>query len=77
MPEGAEYLWTMFLDLSRSRMFTDVGPLGIPYSEIDAWARLNGRSLAPWEVATLRDLDGAFLTVTAKLRRSQSNGSKS
>jgi hypothetical protein len=76
MPDGGDYLWTMFLDLSRSRMFTEAGPLGIPYSEIDAWARLNARTLAPWEVAVLRDLDGAFLTVTAKLRRSQ-NGSKS
>jgi len=76
MPDGGDYLWTMFLDLSRSRMFIDSGPLGIPPSEIDAWARLNARTLAPWEVAVLRDLDGAFLTVTAKLRRSQ-NGSKS
>ena len=37
------------------------GPSELAYSEIEAWSRLNGLRLSPWEVETLRTIDDAFL----------------
>lgn len=42
---------------------------------MDAWARLTGTALAPWEAAVLRNMDAAFLAVCAdEARKTTKNG---
>jgi hypothetical protein len=69
LPDGAGEIWETYRRIARARQYNEAGPLGIPCQEIDAWARLNRRSLSPWEVEVICDLDATFLAVWARLRR--------
>lgn len=66
MPPGMAYLLDWFLELDAARGSSGFGPSPIGYSEIEAWARLTGRLLLPWEVLTLRHLDACRLNVFAE-----------
>lgn len=61
LPASLTYLWGWFLELHETRSGNGFGPNPFTYAEIDAWARLTGRALAPWEVGGLRALDRAWL----------------
>jgi len=39
------------------------GAGGIPLTEIEAWCRLYGVSLTPWEIGTIKAMDSAVLSV--------------
>jgi len=56
LPKGLQHIWHWFADLS-----TTCGEGGIGYSEIQAWARLTGRSPAIYEVKLLKKLDKLYL----------------
>lgn len=47
------------------------GPLPIPFSEIDAWARLHG-GLDAWEIRLIRDLDAVWMA-DARARAEQAH----
>jgi len=61
LPDCAAYLWLWFLELHRARTGNGFGPNPIGYVEIDAWQRVTGRKLSPWEVDMMFALDGAFM----------------
>lgn len=63
-PLGVTALWECFTELAATR------PIGmaagaIPHTEIEAWQRLHGVRLSPWEVDTLKAMDHAALAAMA------------
>jgi hypothetical protein len=59
LPDLAVHVWKWFLELSRGR---DAGFAANPlkYSEIEAWCRLSGTRLEPWEIRAICRLDMAY-----------------
>jgi hypothetical protein len=66
LPEAAAHVWRWYCELAGT---TGEDPIGYP--DIDAWRRLTGRCLAPWEVAMLVRIDacGRKLAYEALRRR--------
>lgn len=60
-PVELGYVFAMFVELSAARGSTGFGPETLSFVEIDAWSRLTGTSLEPWEVRLIRDLDHVWL----------------
>lgn len=65
LPREMRYLWRTFLSLHRARGSNGFGPNAITWSEMDAYCRLTGTALDPWEVEAIRALDEAFLDAAA------------
>ncbi|AKR57123.1 hypothetical protein XM25_15235 [Devosia sp. H5989] len=64
-PLALTYLWQAYGRLRR-RCSTGLGLSPITLGEIDAFVRLTGSRLAPWEVETIERLDEAWLEANAK-----------
>jgi len=64
LPVEVQHLWGWFCDLSGARSGNGYGGNPISHIEIEAWSRLSGIRLTPWEVAVLRRADSAFLAAT-------------
>lgn len=64
-PDGA-LLWSWWRELASGRGNNGFGPLPISWADMDAWARLTGTPLSPWQAGTLRDMDNAFLARVAE-----------
>jgi hypothetical protein len=58
-PRGTESLWHVVVALSAQR----TEPVATPASEIDAWQRLHGVTLSPWEAETVQAADRACAAV--------------
>lgn len=59
-PPGCLSVWSAFIQLSRTRpQGMEAG--GITFAEIEAWQRLTGVALSPWELDTLVELDARLL----------------
>ncbi len=58
-PEGCEYLWNWFCELSRHRGSNGFGASPLRWQDIAAWARLMGTAPEPWELAALSAMDEA------------------
>lgn len=66
LPPLAAHVWGYFTDLARCRNYAGMGsPLPISYRDIEAWGRVTGNTLAPWELRAVLQLDAAFLTEPA------------
>lgn len=61
VPEAGEHLWSWFWSLERGRACGMNGPEPLAYAEIEAWARLTGTELRPWEVDALKAMDAVRL----------------
>jgi hypothetical protein len=61
MPLGCDELWHIFNELHGSRGSNGFGPARITYQDIDAFQRVNGLRLHPWELDAIRRADSAFL----------------
>lgn len=51
------YLWQAFHRLARRRAAGAAGPSPIGFRDIEAFVRLTGIRLAPWEIETIEELD--------------------
>lgn len=67
IPEGGEFLWETFWDLSLSRGNNGFSENPLSWQELHAFAVLNGLDLSPYQAATLRSMDRAYLIVRAEL----------
>lgn len=65
-PPEAWYLWEYFLRMSVRRTGNGYGPNALSSVEVEAWTRLNGVRLAPFESEALEGLEAKFLTHYAK-----------
>lgn len=59
-PDPLRYLWNVFIRLSNRRPVGFAAGL-IPWSEIDAFQRVTGFRLSPWEVQIVERLDMMFV----------------
>lgn len=57
LPRELAYLWRVFLKLSARRGSNGFAASPISYLDIDAFCRLTGTSLSPWEIELIEDLD--------------------
>lgn len=60
LPDGCEGVWRAFTDM-RASCPNGFSLARIPYSEMDAYQRVSGVSLAPWEVRAVRAVDRVFI----------------
>lgn len=62
-PGSLLYLWGWFIEIASARTGTGFGGINpIPWSELDAWARLRGITPTYFEIGVLRRLDQALLS---------------
>lgn len=69
LPRAVEHLWFWFLEIS---LGLDCGGGGYPsvtWQGIDAWARLTGRAIAPWEAMVLVRLGSLRVSIAAEASR--------
>jgi len=66
IPAAGEHLWRWFWELDSGRGGSGFGPNPIGWTEMKAWAELNGESLTPWEAQALKAIDGAAMAAMAK-----------
>ena len=71
LPLGCERLWSDFAEMHECRGSSGFGPQRITFTDMDAWQRMNGVTLAPWEITAIRKADNAFL---ASLPKPKTNG---
>jgi len=57
-PQEAFYLWEWFFELSNARHDCEKR---LQYSEIDAWSRLSGSNLKPYEFELITAMDAKFV----------------
>lgn len=65
-PSAGDYLWDIFIDMSRDRQDGPAGPQPFGPLLIQAWMELTGTMLSPAEVKVIRDMDQAWLHAHAK-----------
>jgi hypothetical protein len=53
------------LRLASRRQSSGFGPMKLSWSEIDAFNRLSGLVLRPWEIEVIEALDGAWMAAQA------------
>lgn len=61
VPFQLAHLLEWFGELNAGRTDIRVGANPLTWEGMDAWARLTGRDLRPWEVGLLRALDRTYL----------------
>jgi hypothetical protein len=61
-----QYLWGFFCELSGARGYSEMGPLPLTYSEIQAWAQLTRTDPTAWEIQVIKSIDRVFLTEAMK-----------
>jgi hypothetical protein len=71
LPPAVAYLWSAFLRLHCRRGSNGFGASPLSWSEIDAFCRLSGVRLAPWEVEIVEALDDAYMAEQAKDARAR------
>ena len=64
-PESLTYLWNWWAGLA-ARRGGGFGPRPISWQDLEAWARLTGIALSPFELEVLSDLEQAYLRIRAK-----------
>lgn len=70
MPDGTEYLWRWFLELSSSRGSNGFGPMPITYSDIYAWMTTTGSAPRKDEIDLIREMDRVFLNQLSQHKES-------
>ena len=66
IPETARYLWGWFSELAGGRQYSEMGPMTLTYNEIKAWSDLTQAHPSAWEVATIKEIDSAYLAELMK-----------
>lgn len=68
MPAAIAYLWSAFQRIRSRRGGNGFGPVPIMWADIDAFVRLSGVRLAPWEIEIVEALDDAWLDALGSAR---------
>lgn len=66
IPPELEHLWVWFWQLRTANPSAGFGPTPLSFGEMDAWQRVTGNRLAPWQVDVLLAMDAAFLAAQPK-----------
>jgi len=65
MPAALVYLWVAFIRLRRRKGSNGFAVSPIEWPDFDAFVRLAGVRLSPWEISVIEDLDDLFLAEQA------------
>ncbi len=68
VPKAAENVWQLYTALGIQRR-SGMGMHPLTFSDIEAWCRLYGVQLNPWELDTILELDAASLRMAARAQR--------
>lgn len=60
-PEALRYLWTAFVRIRRRNAGNGFGATPVTWADLDAYSRLSGMRLLPWEIEIIEQLDDALL----------------
>lgn len=60
-PDALRYLWTAFVRIRRRNAGNGFGATPITWADLDAYSRLSGLRLLPWEIEIIELLDDALL----------------
>jgi hypothetical protein len=75
-PEAVRYLWSAYWEIRSRRGGNGFGVVPITWGDIDAFARLTGARLAPWEVKVITALDDLWLrSVSPSTSKDEANSS--
>ncbi|WP_293510060.1 hypothetical protein [Parvibaculum sp.] len=66
MPLALRYIWTTYHRLRGRKGAGLNGAEPISWPDIDAFMRMTGNRLAPWEIQLLESLDNIFLSALSK-----------
>lgn len=64
-PKGAGYIFEIYNRLRRRKGSNGFGLGPIEWQDIDAFARVSGARMSPWDVRVIESLDDIFLTARA------------
>ena len=70
-PEGTEWIWALFLALSRTRTHSEGAYHPISFREIESWVNLHLVPLTHFDIQAIQELDGVWLTWIQKKTREQ------
>lgn len=76
LPWAGAHVVLWFNEIALGRQFSMAGPLPLSYQEIEAWGRLNGRRLLPWEVRAIKKLDRAWLEIPDPSKPTSAEGTE-
>lgn len=71
LPPLLDPLWSDFLQLHRARGSNGFSPSPISFADIDAWQRVTGFKLRPWQLECIRRADEAYLASLRKGGKAQ------
>lgn len=74
IPEDGKILWDWFWELSEGRGSNGFGWLPLTWTDMDAWARIAGIDLQPWQAGIIRAMDRAWLTEMVRQNKRKNNG---
>jgi hypothetical protein len=60
-PEAMRYLWRAFIRIRRRNAGNGFGATPVTWADLDAYSRLSGLRLLPWEIEIIELLDDALL----------------
>lgn len=66
LPPSVAHLWEMYFRIRRRKGSNGFGPVPIEWPDIDAFIRVSGTSVRPWEVRIVEAIDDAYLEQAAK-----------
>lgn len=62
-PELLQRQWKIFLQLNSARNVSEVGALGLSYTEIKAWSELMQETLSPLDTEIIKRIDNIYVRV--------------
>lgn len=75
-PEEYTFAWSSFFDLNNCRGSNGFGVNPISFSEIEAYTRLTGKVLLPYEINAINIIDSCFLKAQNDLHKSAQKAKK-
>ncbi len=75
-PDEYTFAWEAFFDLNQCRSSNGFGVNPISYTEIDAYTRLTGKVLLPYEINGINIIDSCFLKAQNDLHKSAQKAKK-
>lgn len=61
-PREIIYIWNSWVELNNGRGSSGFAPIPISWQEMEAYARLTGVDLLPWEARAIRSIDDAYMS---------------
>lgn len=71
LPKLVEPVWNAFCAMHDARGSNGYTPNAITWQDIAAWQQVSGNTLTPWELDTIRALDGVAMAAFAKQAKAQ------